>query len=122
MYLYGYGTKQDYKKALQCFRDSTKLCDNDKTRFFSEIIYKDIPTSFTTEYLKKMDMFEAVTEELDLEDIYKLGLIYYHGVNAISGNGNTNKTRNIIASNRAKSSEYFGIIVEGQLSGKIGQK
>jgi TPR repeat protein len=122
MYLCGYGTKLEYKKALQCFRDSTKLCDNDKTRFFSEIIYKDIPASFTTEYLKKMDMFEAVTEELDLEDIYELALIYYHGVNAISGDGNTNENGNIIASDRSKSSKYFGMIVEGQLSGKIEQK
>jgi TPR repeat protein len=122
MYLYGYGTKLDYKKALQCFRDSTKLCDNDKTRFFSEIIYKDIPASFIAEYLEKMDMFQAVTKELDLEDIYELGLIYYHGVNTISGDENTNEVRNIITSDCSKSSKYFRIIVKGQLSGKVGQK
>jgi TPR repeat protein len=122
MYLYGYGAEQGYKKALKCFRESTKLCDNDTARFFSEIIYKDIPVSLTEDYLKKVDMFETVMNELDLEDIYELGLIYYHGVNSISEASNTNETRVIIASNRAKSSEYFGMIIKGQFTGKINQK
>jgi TPR repeat protein len=121
LYFYGYGTKLDYKKALECFRESTTLCDNDTARFFSEIIYEDIPVSSTEEYLKKMDMFETVMNELDLEDIYELGLIYYHGVNSISEANTTNETRVIIASNCAKSSKYFKIIVKEQLSGKIGQ-
>jgi hypothetical protein len=34
MYLYDYGTEQDYKKALACFRMSTKLCNDDTARFF----------------------------------------------------------------------------------------
>jgi TPR repeat protein len=121
LYFYGYGTKLDYKKALKCFRESTKLCDNDDVRFFSEIIYEDISVSFTEEYLKKLAMFEAVTEQLDLEDMYELGLIYYHGINSISGENNTNEISNIIKSDRVKSSMYFRIIVEGKLSGKISQ-
>jgi TPR repeat protein len=124
MYLYGYGTEQDYKKALKCFRESTKLCNNGKARLFSEIIYEDIPASLTEEYLKKVAMFEAATkqtEKLDLEDIYELGLIYYHGVNSISGDNNKNETRVIIKPDPAKSSKYFKMIVEGQLLGKISQ-
>jgi TPR repeat protein len=122
LYLYGYGTKLDYEEALKCFRKSTKLCDNDDARFFSEILYKDIPASFTEEYLKKVTMFEAVAEELDLKDIYELGLIYYHGVNSISEVGNTNETQVIISTDHEKSLMYFKMVVNGQLSGSIGQK
>jgi TPR repeat protein len=122
MYLYGYGTELDYKKALQCFRDSTKLCDNDKTRFFSEIIYRDMPASFTEEYLKKVAMFEAATEQLDLEDKYELGSIYYHGVNSISEENSTNETEVIISPDHKKSLMYFRMVVNGQLLGNIGQK
>jgi TPR repeat protein len=121
MYLYGYGAEQDYKKALKYFRESIKLCNNDTARFFSEIIYKDIPVSLTEEYLKKVAMFEAMIEQLDLEDKYELGLIYYRGVNSISGDANTNETRVIIKPDLVKSSKYFGMIVEGQMSGKISQ-
>jgi TPR repeat protein len=128
MYPYAYGAKLDYKEALKCFRESTKLCANDTARFFSKIIYKDILASFAKKYLKRVEMFESVieqtrqTEQLDLEDIYELGLIYYYGVNSISGDSNMNETRVTIASNRAKSSKYFRMIAGGQLSGKIKQK
>jgi TPR repeat protein len=125
MYLYGYGTKLDYKEALKCFRESTKLCDNDKARFFSEAIYEDIPVSFTAEYLKKMAMFEAGTEQdeqLDLEDIYELGLIYYHGVNSTSMESDTDETEVIISPDHEKSLMYFRMVVNGQLLGNIGQK
>jgi TPR repeat protein len=121
LYFYGYGTKLNYEEALKCFRKSTKLCDNDDARFFSEILYKDITASFTEEHLKKVTMFETVINQLDLEDIYELGLIYYHGVNSISEDSNTNETRIIIKPDRVKSSKYFGMIVKGQLSGKISQ-
>jgi TPR repeat protein len=122
MYLYGYGTKLDYKEALKCFRNSTKLCNNDKARFFSEILYKDMPASFTEEYLKKVAMFEAATEQLDLEDKYELGLIYYHGVNSISEENSTNETEVIISPDHKKSLMYFRMVVNGQLLGNIGQK
>jgi TPR repeat protein len=122
MYLYGYGTEQDYKKALKCFRESTKLCDNDTALFFSEIVYVDKCASYTEEYLKKVDMFERMTEELDLEEIYELGLIYYHGVKYTSDDTNKYGTQIIINPDHGKSSRYFRIIVKEQLSGNIGQK
>jgi TPR repeat protein len=122
MYLYGYGTKLDYKKALECFRESIKLCDNDDARFFSGISYEDISVSSTEEYLKKVTMFEAVTEELDVEDIYELGLIYYHGVKYTSDDFNKCGTQIIINSDHSKSSTYFRMIVKGQILGKMGQK
>jgi TPR repeat protein len=121
MHLYGYGTKLDYKKALKCFRDSARLYGNNTVWYFSEIFYKDIYVLLAEEYLKKVAMFEAMTEQLDLEDKYELGLIYYHGVNPIPEDSNTNETRIIIKSDRVKSSEYFRMIVKGQLSGKISQ-
>jgi TPR repeat protein len=122
MYLYGYGTEQDYKKALKCFRETTKLCDNDTARFFSDMLYMDKYATCTEEYLKKVDMFERMTEELDLEDIYELGLIYYHGVNFISEDGNRNEARIIISLDHEKSFMYFKMIVKGQLLGKIDQR
>jgi TPR repeat protein len=84
----------------------------------------NVPVSFTAEYLEKMAMFEAATEQseqLDLEDIYELGLIYYHGVNSTSMEGDTDEISIIIESDRAKSSKYFRMIVKGQVSGKINQ-
>jgi TPR repeat protein len=122
MYLYGYVTKLDYKKALQCFRESTKLCDNDDARFFSGISYENISVSSTEEYLKKVTMFETAINQLDLEEIYELGLIFYHGINSISEDASTNETRIIIESDRVKSSKYFRMIVTGQILGKMGQK
>jgi TPR repeat protein len=115
MYLYGRGTEQDDEKALARFRMSTKLCDNDTARFYSEIVYKDISASFIEEYLKKLNMFEAAIEQLDLEDIYELGLIYYHGVKDIY------KSEIIIKPNHARSSSYLKLIVKEKLSGKMNQ-
>jgi TPR repeat protein len=122
MYLYGYGIGMDHKEALKYFRESTKLYDDEAAQFFSEIVYKDIPASSIKKYLKKVDMFETAIEQLDLEDIYELGLIFHHGVKCILDEINTNETRVIIHPDHVKSSKCFKMIVKGQLSGKIGQK
>jgi TPR repeat protein len=122
MYLYGYGTEQNYKKALACFRMSTKLCNDDTARFFSEIAYKDIFALLTEEYLKKLDMFEAAVEQLDLEDIYELGLIYYHGVKCASKDIYTHEHKTIINPDHVRSSSYFKMIVKEKLSGKMSQQ
>jgi hypothetical protein len=57
----------------------------------------DIAASLTKEYLKKVDMFEKAVEQLDLEDIYELGLIYYHGVKQITENRKSDETHIIIS-------------------------
>ncbi|KAI8886661.1 HCP-like protein [Backusella circina FSU 941] len=116
IYFYGYGSKLDYKKALEYFRESTKICDNDVVRFFSEIIYENIPASLKEKYIKKLDMFETAIDQLDLEDIYELGLIYYHGINSTSEDLNTNGTQVIVPFDYAKSSVYFKMVIKEQLS------
>jgi TPR repeat protein len=119
MYFYGYGTKLDYKKAQKSFRESTKLCDNNAAQFFSEITYNNMPSSYTEEYWKKVDMFEAAVEQLDIEDIYELGLIYYHGLKRITKNSKSDESHIIISLYHDKLSRYFRMIVNEDLSGKI---
>jgi hypothetical protein len=81
-----------------------------------------MPASFTEEYLKKVAMFEAATEQLDLDDKYELGSIYYHGVNSISEGNSTNETEVIISPDHEKSLMYFRMVVNGQFLGNISQK
>jgi hypothetical protein len=73
-------------------------------------------------YLKKLDMFEAAIEQLDLEDIYELGLIYYHGVKCTSKDIYTHEYKTIVNPDHVRSSSYFKMIVKEKLSGKMSQK
>jgi TPR repeat protein len=117
MYYYGSGTPINYEKAWGYFKTSHEIYGGNKAATFLNISSRYPDTENTANYLKKLEMWESVTNHLKKEDIYKLGLLYYHGVYKNDNESESDKVTAIIEPDAHKAADYFRMVIDKKLLG-----
>jgi TPR repeat protein len=117
MYCYGCGILINYEKAWGYFKTSHEVYGENKAIVFLNIDSRHPDTKNTTDYLKKLEMWESVDNHLKKEDIYELGLLYYHGVYKFFKKSELNKVTVIIEPDTHKAADYFRMVIDKRLPG-----
>jgi TPR repeat protein len=117
IYYYGCGIPINYEKAWGCFKKSCEIYDENKAAIFLNINPRHPARQRTTDYLKKLEMWESVTSHLKKEDIYELGLIYHRGVYEDANASESDKVAAIIGTNTHRAADYFRMVIDKRLPG-----
>jgi TPR repeat protein len=117
MYYYGSGTPINYEKAWGYFKTSHEIYGGNKAATFLNISSRHPDTKKATDHLKRLEMWESVIKQLKKEDIYELGLLYYHDIYKNNNESESDKIAVIIESNTHKAADYFRIVVDKKLPG-----
>jgi TPR repeat protein len=117
IYCYGCGIPINYEKVWGYFNTSHEIYGEIKAAIFLNIDSRHPDTKNTTDYLKKLEMWESVVNHLKKEDIYELGLLYYHGVYKFFKKSELNKVTVIIEPDTHKAADYFRMVIDKRLPG-----
>jgi TPR repeat protein len=116
MYYFGYGTPINYEKAWEYFKASHEKYSEDKAALFLNFNVKDHGFPTKVDYLKKLEMWESIVHIFKKEEVYELGLLYYHGVYEHFNASELCKI-SVVEPNGIKSTEYFKMVIDKELQG-----